>query len=283
MYPAKFDYVRADTLEQAVALLTTHGDDARLLAGGHSLLPMLKLRLAMPETLIDIGRVPELRGIDHRGSTVRVGALTTHHELATSETLKEHLPILAEAASKIGDPAVRNKGTIGGNLAHADPASDLPAVILALGGEIELKGAGGARTVAAKDFFVGLLETDKRDDEVLTHVELPALSRGDGSAYVKVEQVASGYAVCGAAAIVREDGTVRLAFNGVSEHAFLAGAVGDALSGGDPSDEAIDAAVGEHLEVPAPMQDVHASEEYRVHLAEVHGKRALKIARDRSA
>lgn len=283
MYPANFDYVRAETLEQAVALLATHGDDARLLAGGHSLIPMLKLRLAMPETLIDVGRIPDLRGIDHRGSTVRVGALTTHHELATSETLEEHVPILAQAAAKIGDPAVRNKGTIGGNLAHADPASDLPAVVLALGGEIELKGPGGARTVAAKDFFVGLLETDKRDDEILTFVDLPVLSEGDGSAYVKVEQLASGYAVCGAAAIVRKDGSVRLAFNGVSEHAFLAGAVGDALAGGDLSDDAIDAAVDRHLEVPAPMQDVHASEEYRVHLAKVHGKRALKAARDRRA
>jgi carbon-monoxide dehydrogenase medium subunit len=281
MYPAKFDYVRAETLEQAVALLSSHGDDAKLLAGGHSLIPMLKLRLAMPATLIDIGRVPGLRGIEQSADTIRVGALTSHHEVASSGVLRSHAPLLAEAAAKIGDPAVRNKGTVGGNIAHADPASDLPAVFVALDATIHLRGPGGERIVPARGFFTGLLETDKRDDELLTAVSFQRLGRGDGSSYQKVEHPASGYAVCGAAAVIR-GGQVSLSYNGVADHAFLAEAVGAALSGSDLSNAAIAAAVDEHLSVDDPMQDLYASGEYRLHLAKVHGNRALRAARDAS-
>lgn len=279
MYPAKFDYVRAESLDQAVALLASHGDDARLLAGGHSLIPMLKLRLAMPETLIDIGRVPELRGIEHPKGSIRIGSLTTHHEVATSPDVQRHAACLAQAASKIGDPAVRNKGTVGGNIAHADPASDLPAVFIALDATISLKGPGGDREVAARSFFTGLLETDKRDDEILVAVSFPCVGSKDGSAYQKVEHPASGYAVCGAAAVIRDD-RVSLAYNGVADHAFLAKEVGEALSGSDLSDGAISDAVDRHLNVDDPLQDLHASADYRVHLARVHGKRALRAARD---
>lgn len=278
MYPPKFDYVRAESLDQAVSLLAQHGDDAKLLAGGHSLIPMLKLRLAMPETLIDIGRVAALRGIDHSGDTIRIGALTTHHEVATSAAIQSHAPLLAQAASKIADPAVRNKGTVGGNIAHADPASDLPAVFLALGATIHLKGPNGERAVAAGSFFTGLLETAMDDGELLVAVTVPCLGSDDGSSYQKVEHPASGYAVCGAAAVIR-GGQVHLAYNGVADHAFLATSVNDALSAGDLSDGAIAAALG-NLSVDDPMQDIHASGEYRLHLAKVHGKRAVQAARD---
>lgn len=278
MYPAKFDYVRAESVDQAVSLLAQHGDDAKLLAGGHSLIPMLKLRLAMPETLIDIGRIAALRGVSVSGSTLRIGALTSHHDVATSSDVQSHAPILAEAASKIADPAVRNKGTVGGNLAHADPASDLPAVFLALGATIHLQGPNGPRTVSADDFFTGLLETAMDEGELLVAVTVPALGSGDGSSYQKVEHPASGYAVCGAAAVIR-GGQVRLAYNGVADHAFLASSVNSTLSGGDLSDGAIASAMG-NLEVDDPMQDLHASGEYRLHLAKVHGRRAIRAARD---
>ena len=278
MYPAKFDYVRAESVDQAVSLLAQHGDDAKLLAGGHSLIPMLKLRLAMPETLIDIGRIAALRGVTASGGSLRIGALTSHHDVATSSDVQTHAPILAEAASKIADPAVRNKGTVGGNLAHADPASDLPAVFLALGATIHLQGPNGTRDVSADDFFTGLLETAMDEGELLVAVTVPALGAGDGSSYQKVEHPASGYAVCGAAAVIR-GGQVRLAYNGVADHALLASSVNSALSGGDLSDDAIASAM-DGLSVDDPMQDIHASGEYRLHLAKVHGKRALQAARD---
>ncbi|MDA8020330.1 MAG: xanthine dehydrogenase family protein subunit M [Thermoanaerobaculia bacterium] len=278
MYPAEFDYVRVETLDQAVSLLAQHGGDAKLLAGGHSLIPMLKLRLAMAETVIDIGRLAELRGIESAGGTIRIGSLTTHHEVATSDAIRDHAPLLAQAASKIADPAVRNKGTVGGNLAHADPASDLPAVFLALDATIQLRGPDGSRDVAARDFFTGLLETAKSDDELLVGVTVPGLGSADGSSYQKVEHPASGYAICGAAAVIRGR-QVSLAYNGIADHAFVARTTSEALSTSDLSDDAISSAL-DGLTVDDPMQDIQASGEYRLHLAKVHGKRAVRAARD---
>ena len=290
MYPPTFDYIRAESVEHAIQLLGDH-EDAKLLAGGHSLLPMMKLRLAMPPTVIDIGRVATLRGVTVDGGTVdggtvdggtvRIGALTTHAEVADSADVQQHAPVLAEAAAKIGDPAVRNRGTVGGNIAHADPASDLPAVLLALGATVHLQSADGARTVAAADFFTGLLETDLKEGEVLVAVSFEALASGnDGSAYLKVEHAASGYAVCGAAAVIRGD-QVSLAYNGVTAVPHHAGAVSDALSGSDLADGTIDAAIDGHLDLEDPLSDVQADAAYRAHLAAVYGKRALKAARDR--
>lgn len=273
MFPANFDYVRAESLDHALGLLA--GDaDAKLIAGGHSLLPMLKLRLANPSTLIDIGRLAELRGVEASGGVLRIGSLTTHQELESSAVIAENAPILREAAKAIADPAVRNRGTVGGNIAHADPASDLPAVLVALGATMHLRGPAGTRTVAAADFFIGLLESAVLPGEILTHLELPVLGPGDGSAYVKMEHPASGYTVCGAAAVIR-GGAATLAFNGVADHAFAA----PAPSG--LSDEAIDAAA-ESIAIADPMSDRSASGPYRVHLAKVFGKRALKLARDRA-
>lgn len=282
MFPGKFDYHRAESLDHALTLLGEHSG-AKVLAGGHSLLPMMKLRLAQPQVLVDLGRVSELRGISQTGDGgLRVGALTPHAEVAASDLVRTHCALLAEAAGKIGDPQVRNFGTVGGNIAHADPASDLPAVLVAAGATIHLKSSGGERQVAAADFFVDLLMTDLRGGEILTAVTLPALGQGTGSAYLKVEHPASGYALCGAAAIVNGgNGAASLAFNGVSATPFHATAVTDAL-GGDLSDESIDQAVADHLHIDDPLGDLQASEEYRVELARSYGKRALKAARDRA-
>lgn len=273
MFPGNFDYVRAASLSDALALLAQ--EDAKILAGGHSLVPLLKQRLAQPSILVDISRIDELRGIRVDGGKVRVGALTTHREVASSEALQQAAPILAEAAQKIGDPQVRNKGTVGGNIAHADPASDLPAVLVALGAVIHVQGPGGARDLAADGFFQGLMDTALGEDEILVAVSFDALRDSDGSAYLKFEHPASGYAICGAAAVLRGD-DASLAFNGVAPVPFRA-ALGDL---GDLSDDAVDAALA-GLRIDEPLSDMHASADYRRHLARVFGARALRLARDR--
>ena len=286
MYPAEFQYHRASSVEEALDLLDRN-PGAKFLAGGHSLIPMMKLRLAQPEALIDIGRLDELKGVSANGDSLRIGSLTTHAEIASSSELRENCPILAEAASKIADPQVRNKGTIGGNLAHADPASDLPAVLVALGATIHLRSRAGNRTVDASDFFVDLLTTGLAQNEIMTDIEVPKLSAGTGSAYLKVEHPASGYAVCGAAAVVTVGGgtwtSASLAFNGVTTTPLAALEVVEALIGSAATDQAIDRAVESRLSVPDPMSDLHASGEYRAALAAAYGKRALKSARDRAS
>ncbi len=290
MFPANFDYHRATDIDEAIRLLSTL-PEAKLLAGGHSLIPMMKLRLAAPETLVDIGRIAELRGIEGGEAGVRIGALTTHTELAGSAVLTRHAPLLAEAAAKIADPAVRNKGTLGGNIAHADPASDLPAVLVALGATVHLASGEGKRSVAASAFFTGLLETALQDGEILVAVEIPAGAAGQGSCYLKVEHPASGYAICGAAAVVGidRDGRctgARVAMGGVSATPLEISGLGDALTGGGLSDGDIDRAVdelGQKIWVTVdPLGDIHASGEYRKALSQVYGKRALKLARDRA-
>jgi carbon-monoxide dehydrogenase medium subunit len=285
MFPASFDYHRAESVDDALALLGRLAD-AEVLAGGQSLIPMMKLRLLQPAAVVDIGGLAELRGIAETGGTVRIGALTTHAELAKSDLLRRRCPLLAEAAAVVADPQVRNRGTIGGNLAHADPASDLPGVVLALGATLRLRGPGGARAVAAGDFFRGLMETDVGEGELLTAVEVPVRTGRTGSAYVKFEHPASGYAVCGAAAVVTlgDGGRVeraRLCFNGITATPLDAAAVAGALAGGDAADAAIAAAVA-GLAVAEPLADPFASGPYRVALAREHGRRALALARDRA-
>lgn len=286
MFPASFDYHRAGSLGEAIELLKQDGD-AKILAGGHSLIPMMKLRLAQPGALIDIGRLDELKGIERHGNHLRIGALTTHHQVATSGEVREHCAVLAEAAGEIADPQVRNLGTVGGNIAHADPASDLPAVFVALGATIHLTGPNGDREVAAEAFFLDLLTTDVRPGELLTRVEVPVLRPGTGSAYLKLEHPASGYAVVGAAAVMTLDGsgkcqTAALGLNGVAATPVHATAVTEALVGGEPDDAAIAAAVSSHLVVEDPLGDSFASGDYRVHLAKTYAKRALEAARNRT-
>lgn len=286
MYPATFDYYRARDLQDAVRLLAAHAD-AKVLAGGHSLLPMMKLRLATPAAVVDIGRLAELKGISVGGGRVAIGALTTHGEIAASPAVREHCRLLAEVAARIADPQVRNRGTIGGNIAHADPASDMPAAILALDGVVYLTGPRGERRVEARRFFVDLLTSDVQPGEVLTRIDVGTLGARAGSAYLKFEHPASGYAVCGAAAVVTlaADGrctTARLCFNGVTATPLDATPVAAALAGSAADDAAIDGAVDGKLVVEDPLGDIHFSGEYRGMLAHVYGKRALKLARDRA-
>lgn len=286
MYPAKFEYYRASRVEEAVQLLTEHSG-AKVLAGGHSLIPMMKLRLVRPPALVDIGRISELVGVEEKKGRLRVGALTTHAAVAASDVLKSKCPLLAEAASHVGDLQVRNKGTIGGNLVHSDPGADLPAVILALEAVLHASGSKGDRQINASDFFVDLLETDLQADEVLTAVELPILAAETGSCYLKFEHPASGYAVCGVAASLNlaDDGScqqARLCFNGITATPFDAAAVTEALIGKPLDDDAIDHAVNDHLEITDPIGDLFASGPYRTEMAKVYGRRALKTARDRA-
>lgn len=286
MIPPKFDYHRPSSVQEAVQLLQSN-PDAKVLAGGHSLVPVMKMRLAAPAALVDIGRIADLKGISNGGGSLRIGATTTYHEIANSADVKAAAPLLAEAAGQIGDRQVRYRGTIGGNLSHSDPASDLPAAVLALNGTLHVTGPNGSRTIAASDFFVDLMTTALEPDEILTAVEIPAASDKSGSAYVKYEHPASGYALCGAAALVSLDGggncaSARLCFNGVNAHALDAASVASALVGSDLSDSAIDAAVDGNLSIPDPMGDMFASGEYRAQVANAYGKKALKLARDRA-
>jgi carbon-monoxide dehydrogenase medium subunit len=286
MYPANFEYYRAGSVQEAVSLLQAHSG-AKVLAGGHSLIPAMKIRLAEPPVLVDIGRIPGLSRVEAVGGSLRVGALTTHASLAASDVLHKNCPILSEAAAQIADAQVRHKGTIGGNLAHADPGSDLPGVMLALEGVFHVMGAGGERQIRAADFFVDLLTTDLKPGEVLTAVEIPALGGRTGSCYLKFEHPASGYAVVGAAAIVTlEDGgtcrEARLAFNGVTSTPYRAAEVEAELIG-KRLDEATIAAAIEKLNIQDPIDDpVYASGAYRVHLARVYGKNALLQAAERA-
>jgi carbon-monoxide dehydrogenase medium subunit len=287
MYAPDFDYYRAGSLAEAGQLLQQH-PGAKLLAGGHSLIPLLKLRLATPPALIDIGRIDELKGISVADGRVRIGALTTHAELAASAELAARAPALAEAAGLIGDPAVRNRGTIGGNIAHADPASDLPTVLCALDATIVVTTAGGERSIAAGDFFEGMMETALGDHDIIAAIEVPAAA-GQGQAYIKFSHPASRYAVIGAAAAVTlVDGsisTAAVALGGLVPVATRASSVEQAVAGQSPSADTIAAAaaavsgdLGDDL-----IGDIYASAEYRRAMAPVCVKRALTAAVERAS
>ena len=287
MFAADFEYYRAGSVAEARDLLAAH-PGAKLLAGGHSLIPLLKLRLAAPGAVVDIGRVGELRGISNGGGALRIGALTTHAEIAASDAVKAGAAALAEAAGQIGDPAVRNRGTIGGNVAHADPASDLPAVLTALGATFSVSGPDGERSLAAADFFQGMMATALGEHDILTAVNVPAAGTGSGSAYVKFSHPASRYAVVGAAAAVTAAGgtcsAAAVAVGGVTAAPVRCGSVEAALAGRPLSADAIAAAaatagndLGDDL-----LGDVYASGEYRKAVTPVFVQRALTAAADRA-
>ncbi len=276
MYPAAFDYKRPASVDEAVALLVEHGDEAKVLAGGHSLIPAMKLRLARPSVVVDIGRIAGLSYIREAGGAIAVGATTTHAEIEASPLLRARSPLLAETAAHIGDMQVRNKGTVGGSLAHADPAADYPAAILALDAEIDVVGPRGRRTVRAADFFVDLLQTAMAPDELLVEVRVPATMAT--VAYVKTEQKASGFALAGAAAVVGADG-IRVGITGVAAKAYRASGVEQALAGHRRPDTAAIAAAAAHAaDRVEPLGDIHASPEYRAHLAQVNTRRAIERA-----
>ena len=283
MFPSQFDYHRAASVAEAVELLSSN-EGAKLLAGGHSLLPMMKLRVASPPTLVDIGHIADLKGVSADGDGVRIGALTTHAEIAGSALVQERAPVLAEAASRVGDPAVRNRGTIGGNVSHADPQSDLPTVLTALGATINAAGPGGERSIAAADFFTGLLENALEDNEVLTSVSVPGVASGSGTAYVKFSHPASRYSVVGAAAVVSVSGgtcsSASVVVGGVESTPTRASSVEAALAGsatgGDALAAAASAVSGDFG--GDPVGDVFASNEYRQAMAAVYVRRALEAA-----
>ncbi len=282
MYSANFDYYRANSVAEAVSLLSAH-PGAKLLAGGHSLLPQMKLRVAQPPALIDLGRVDELKGITHADGKLHIGAMTTHNTVATSDLVKEHCAVLAHTAGLIGDQQVRNRGTIGGSLAHADPAADLPTVLMALGGTLTAVGPNGSRELACMDFCTDLFTTMLHDDEVLTRISVPAYGTSAGGAYKKHEHPASGYAVVGVAAMVMvADGKcsgARIAVGGASAKPAPAPAAEDALMGKALDEATIAAAAALVAEaVVDPIGDHYASAEYRIHLATVLAKKAITKA-----
>jgi carbon-monoxide dehydrogenase medium subunit len=271
MYPASFEYVRPSTLDEAVALLARHGEDAKVLAGGHSLIPAMKLRLARPKVVIDIGRLGGLNYIREIGGRIAIGAMTTHHEIESSALLRGTCPLLPETAGHIGDVQVRNKGTIGGSLVHADPAADYPAPILALEAELEVAGPKGRRTIAAQSFFVDLLQTAISPGEILCEIRVPATARS--VAYEKTEQKASGFALAGVAVVVSREG-VRIGVTGIAAKPYRAAAA-ERVLGAQTSPDAIARAaalVGQGIDA---LGDIHASPEFRLHLAEVNTRRAL--------
>jgi carbon-monoxide dehydrogenase medium subunit len=287
MYPAGFSYQRATSVQDAIALLTKE-PDAKLLAGGQSLLSLMKLRLASPSTLLDLGGVKELRGIRRDGDTIVIGALTTHREIEFSTELKAACPILPEAAALIGDPLVRNRGTIGGSVAHADPAADFPAALLALDASIQVEGPTGRRTIAAADFFLGLFVTALQADELLTAIHVPAAQpAGTGMAYEKFPHPASRYAIVGVAAVVNVANGVcrsaRVALTGAGSHSMRLPSLEAALTG-KPLDEQTLAAACQNVIAPDDLlSDQFASSEYRAHLAAVLSRRALTRAAARTA
>lgn len=278
MIPAEFDYKRASSLDEAISLLAA--TDGKLLAGGHSIIPLMKLRLSEPGTLIDIARLPELKGIRESDGMIEIGAATTHYEVETSELLRQRAPVVAECAHEIGDPQVRHRGTIGGSLAHADPAADYPAVMVALGADIHIKGTAGTRTVKAPDFFQDLFTVDLAADEVITSVSIPAVQR---AAYAKLHQRASHYAIVGVCAVLDvADGICRsasLGLTGAGSHAVRMPEAEAALAGRPVDEAAIDAAAAVASESIEDLSaDIHASAEYRRHMIGVFTRRAIQRA-----
>ena len=272
MIPAAFDYQRANSPEEASALIVEHGDEAKLLAGGHSLIPMMKLRLAVPSVLVDIAGVEDLSYIKDCGDHLAIGALTKHRMLETSELLLGECPLLAHVASKVGDPQVRHRGTMGGSLAHSDPASDLPAAVLALGGSLIAEGPGGQREIAVADFFTGYFESSLAEDEMLTEVRVPK-APGASWNYQKFNRRAQDWAIVGAAA-VEVGGSTQVSLVNMGSTPLRAEAVESALAGGASAAEAAEAAA-EGTDAPT---DLNASPEYRDHLARVLTKRALEAS-----
>lgn len=270
MIPAAFEYVRADSVDAALSALTEYGDEAKLLAGGHSLIPLMKLRLAAPSVLVDVGRLDDLRYINDAGDHIAIGALTRHRDLETSSLLASAAPLLAHAAGHVGDPQVRHRGTIGGSLAHADPASDLPAVALAMGATIVATGPNGTREIAVSEFYTGFLESALAPDELLTEIRIPKLDT-QGWSFQKFNRRAQDWAIVGVAT-VRANGSTGVGLVNMGSTPLLASAVMDAVkSGANAADAAALANEGTEAQ-----SDINASSDYREHLARVLVRRSLE-------
>ena len=283
MIPAQFNYEAPNTIDEALTLLAKNPDDAKILAGGHSLIPAMKLRLAQPAMLVDIGRIKDLSFIREGGDQIRIGAMTTHYQLESSTLLKRICPLLPECASHIGDVQVRNKGTIGGSVAHSDPAGDWPAAIIALGAEMVAVGKNGERRIKAEDFFVDLLTTALTAGEILREIRILKPVGRFGHAYQKVRHPASGFAVVGVAVALQiaANGSCESAsvgITGVASKAYRAATVERALQGQQLNDQTIEAAAAQATAGVDANSDLYASEDYRRHLAQVYTRRAVKAA-----
>jgi aerobic carbon-monoxide dehydrogenase medium subunit len=281
--PAAFDYARPASLDEALTLLARGAGSAKVLAGGQSLLPLMRLRLASPAKLIDIGRIAELRAIRDLGNgATAIGALATYRDVLDSALVTRNHPILASAIPGIGDVQVRNRGTLGGAIAHADPASDMPAILLALNASIVVRSGSGERVVGIDGFFQGAFATDLAEDEILTEIRLPATPAGAGMAYASIEQPASGYSMVGVAAVVGRGGgsitSARIGITGVADVAYRATAIEGALVGSDGGAAAIAAAAGHATDGQAVGSDFNANAEYRAAMAVVHARRAIEAA-----
>lgn len=283
MIPAQFEYVAPKTLEDALRLVERHGDEAKILAGGHSLLPLMKLRLAQPRYVIDIGRLRNMNYIREENGQIAIGALTTHAEIESSTLLRAKCPLLSETAAAIGDVQVRNRGTLGGSLAHGDPAADYPAAALALNVEIIAASTAGTRTIPVNEYFLDMLTTALRPGEILSQVRVAPLAPRTGTAYEKLHQPASGFAIVGVAARLAigsggmiEDAAVGV--TGLGPKAFRAAAVENALRGKKASEKLFAEAAQHAAQGIEPLSDLHASADYRRNMAIVHARRALRRA-----
>jgi carbon-monoxide dehydrogenase medium subunit len=287
MIPPRFEYHAPRSIGEAIALLGQLGSDAKLLAGGHSLLPMMKLRFAEPAHLIDINRIPELRGIRQEGQTLVIGAMTTENELINSALLQAHVPLLPEAAKLIADPQVRNRGTIGGDIAHGDPGNDHPALSIALNASFVLEGPKGRRTVAADDFFLGTYMTLLEENEVLCEIHVPAFAAGTGSAYEKLKRKTGDWATAGCAVVMRRQGgvvsEVRIALTNVAPTALRAEAAEQAILGKELSVANLQAAADAATAICDPAEDLRGDIEYKTAMAGQMVKRALVKAFGRCA
>jgi aerobic carbon-monoxide dehydrogenase medium subunit len=287
MIPNNFEYFAPKSIAEALKLLDKHSDDCKILSGGHSLIPVLKLRLASPAVIVDIGRIKELKQIKIEKDTIRIGANTTHAEIARSAELMQNCPLLVETAAQIGDQQVRNRGTIGGSLTHADPAADWPAAILALNGEIVARSSKGERVIKASDFFVDIMTSAVGPQEIVTEVRIPKPAQPKAAVYLKVPQSASGYAVIGVAAQLKlKDGKcedVSIGVTGLAPKAFRAKSVEDALRGKTLDEATVSAATAKaDADAIDALEDIHASGDYRRHLARVYAKRAVQTAATRT-
>jgi len=284
MYPAAFEYHSPKSVKEALGLMGKLGDDAKVLAGGHSLIPMMKLRLAQPKHLIDLKNVSGLKGVKEDGNTIVIGAMTTWYELETNPIVKAKCGVIGETSAIIGDPAVRNLGTIGGSLAHADPAADMPATAIACGFEFVCEGPKGRRTVKVDDWFQGLMSTAVKDDELLVEIRVPALVKGQGAAYMKFAHPASRFAIVGVAAVVTTDGKgtctkASIGITGAGTKAVRAKGVEAALTGKNLAGAgAIEAAAQSAAEGVDVQADLQGSVEYKSHLCRVFAKRAVEAA-----
>ena len=285
MIPAPFEYVAPTSVEEALQALSEHGDDAKVMAGGQSLLPVLRMRLNAPEWVIDLSRIDSMRGIRDDGDAIVIGAMTTHHDVLNDALVKEHALLITKAATEVADAQIRHRGTFGGALAHADPAGDLGAPALALGAEFVIVGPGGTRTVAADDFFVDLFETAIGEDELLTEVRIPKHT-GWGAHYEKFVRVAHQWPIVAVAATVKADGSgsgatiseARVGLTNMGSTPLRARGVEEALAGATTSEDGVRAAAEKAADGTHPPSDLNGSAEYRKHLAKVLTRRAVSAA-----